>query len=326
MSLFSLLTRNQDAEGLTGIGFHDDGISYAHIQKDKASQVLLDSCEFAPLEADENHEDLLNRLVSKRLLKRSPCVCVMPPDSYSLMQVEAPDVQPEELRAAVRWRIKDIIDFHIDDAVIDVFDIPGQTGRGGTKVMYVVAARSSEVQRQVDLLDNAGLTINAIDINELALRNIVARMPQDIDGVALLSFTRNSGLISLLHQGTLYLTRNIPVGSDRLRQAFAANEGNTSTPENPLTELLDRIVLEVQRSLDYYESHFSTHPMQHIVLAPMEQEVPGMTEYFSREFPLPFTLMDFAQFMDSTSIIPAAVQARCSATVGAALRQEDRKL
>jgi len=229
MSLLSLLARDQNGEGLIGIGFHDDGISLAHIKRDKASHVLLDICEFAPLEADEDHETLLGRLISKHSIKKSPCVCVMSSDSYSLLQVEAPDVQPEELRAAVRWRVKDIIDFHIDDAVIDVFEIPGQKGRGGSRMMYVVAARTSEIQRQVDLLDNAGLMIQAIDINELALRNIVAKMAEDVDGVALISFTRTSGLISLLHQGTLYLTRSIPIGSDMLR-THASKEENGSMP------------------------------------------------------------------------------------------------
>ena len=322
MSLLSLLARDRSGEGLTGIGFHDDGISLARVQRDKASHVLLDVCEFAPLEAGEDHGTLLDDLISKHSMKKCSCVCVMSPDTYSLLQVEAPDVQPAELRAAVRWRIKDIIDFHIDDAVIDVFDIPGQSGRGGAKVMYVVAARASEIQRQVDLLNDAGLAIQAIDINELSLRNVVARMPQDVDGVALISFTRTSGLISLLHQGALYLTRSIPIGSDMLRQAYASSQqGSTS-----LTDLFDRIVLEVQRSLDYYDSHFSSPPMKHIVIAPMEQEISGMTAYLSEEFPLPLTVMDFAEFMDCTDIIPPAVQARCCATVGAALRQEDRAL
>ena len=40
--------------------------------------------------------------------------CVMPLGSYNLLQIEAPKVPPEELRSAVRWRVKDLIDFPID--------------------------------------------------------------------------------------------------------------------------------------------------------------------------------------------------------------------
>ncbi len=46
-----------------------------------------------------------------------------------------------ELRAAVRWRIKDLIDFHIDDAVIDVFEMPAHARGGPNRMMYAVKAR-----------------------------------------------------------------------------------------------------------------------------------------------------------------------------------------
>lgn len=360
MSLFSLLPSKNKAEGLTGISFHPDGISYAHVKKDKAGQVLLDTCEFAPLEENEGYESLLHRLIKEHHAKKSQFVCVMPPDSYSLFQVEAPDVPPDELRAAVRWGIKDIIDFHIDDAVIDVFDIPEQIGQEGSNMMYVVAARANEIQQQVNILHEAGLTIQAIDINELALRNIVLEMKQGVDGIVLISLSRTSGEISLLHKGNLYLSRSIQIGSDQLREAYDADSANTSNTNTPapgasLTDLLDRqvemgpdelrraydmdstgapsagpalknlldnIALELQYSMDYYESHYSAPPMQNIVVAPMEQEIPGMAEYLSSEFRLPLEFMNLCEFLDCPDIIPPDVQARCSAAVGVALRQE----
>lgn len=316
MSLFSLLNRKNKNGGLTGISFHEDGIALAHVQRDRASQVVLNVCEFAPLGPDEEYGALLEKLTDQHDLEKIPCVSVMQPEAYTLLHVEAPDVQPEELRAAVRWRIKDLIDFHIDDAIIDVFDIESQRARGGSRMMYVVAARASEIQKQVDLLNDAGLTIEAIDIVELTLRNLTAQMPQDIEGNVLVAFDRSSAVISLTQQATLYMFRRIPVGSDQLRASTGSD----------VTELLDRVVLEVQRSLDYYESHFTSPPIRHITLAPMEQEVPGMAEYLDKELPIPVSVMDFNGFLDCPDIIPRAVQARCSSAVGAALRMEEHSL
>jgi len=316
MSLLSLLSKRSNNGGLTGISFHEDGIALAHVQRDRANQAVLNVCEFVPLESDGGYDDLLERIIDQHDLNRVPCVSVMQPGAYTLLHVEAPDVQPEELRAAVRWRIKDQIDFHIDDAIIDVFDIESQRARGGSRMMYVVAARASEIQKQVDLLNDAGLTIEAIDIAELALRNLTAQMPQDIEGNVLVAFDRESGAISLTQQATLYMFRRIPVGSDRLRSSTGTD----------VTDLLDRVVLEIQRSLDYYESHFTSPPIRHITLAPMEQEIPGMVEYLEKELPLSVSVMDFNSFLDCPDIIPQAVQARCSSAVGAALRMEERSL
>ena len=52
---------------------------------------------------------------------------------------------PAELRAAMRWRLKDSIDFRVEDAVIDVFDVPDQNRGGHGRMMYAVAARRSAV-------------------------------------------------------------------------------------------------------------------------------------------------------------------------------------
>jgi MSHA biogenesis protein MshI len=284
----------------------------------------------------------------------------MPPETYTLLQVEAPDVPPSELQAAVRWGIKDIIDFHIDDAVIDVFQIPQQASQEGIRMLYAVAARATEIQRQVDMLYEAGVTIQAIDINELALRNIVMQMKRNIQGIVVISFTRTSGLISLLHQGDLYLNRNIQIGCDQLREAYNSDKNpvapsssgrslddlldrqmdidpeelrNAYDPDATgsalvgpaLAGLLDNIALELQYSLDYYESHFAASSMEQVVIAPLEQEIPGMREYLAKEFRLPLTFMDFCEFLECTDIIPFDVQARCTATVGVALRQEGMK-
>ena len=46
-------------------------------------------------------------------------------------------------------------------------------------------------------------------------------------------------------------------------------------------QAMDAIVLEVQRSLDYYESHFGQPPINSLVIAPLQQNVPGLVDYFA---------------------------------------------
>jgi len=61
------------------------------------------------------------------------CAALLKPGEYQLLLVEAPNVPKDELKSAIRWRIKDMIDYHIDDATVDVLDIPeliGLTGNG----------------------------------------------------------------------------------------------------------------------------------------------------------------------------------------------------
>lgn len=326
MLLSSIFPGKGKASPVSGISFHDDGVALACIQRDKSGHVVMDTCEFLPLEPGKTHEQVLDELVKKHRIGKSRCVFLMLPGSYTLLHMEAPGVPADELRLAVKWRIKDLIDFHVDDAVLDVFDIPGQSERGRQKMMYVVVAKSDLIQQYVDYMHAAGLQIEAIDITELAMRNLVSGTPQDAEGAVLLDFGRHSGMISLTRDSMLYLSREIPIGMDHLRQAAGAVKSGNGSMSQELHDLLARISLEIQRSLDYHDSHSVSSPMRHILIAPMEQEVPGLAEFLGDEFRMPVAMLDLNQIVDSPHIVPGEVQSRCCATIGAALRKETATL
>lgn len=250
----------------------------------------------------------------------------------NLLLVEAPEVDPTELKAAVRWRIKDLIDFHVDDAVIDVFDIEGQRGR--TKMMYVVVARIATVQEHINLLESVDVNLSVIDIAELAQRNIAALLPEDQNGVALLHLTPRGGLLTLTRQGSLFLARNLEFGTDQLAAELpAAREESEFTldtedegPSPGLTRLMDSIVLEVQRSLDYFESHFGLPPASGLVLAPMTQTIPGLAGYLGGNLGLPVRMLDLNTVLECEQTLSDELQALCLPAIGAALRVEERVL
>lgn len=49
---------------------------------------------------------------------------LLAPGEYQMLLVDAPNVPANELKTAVRWKIKDGLSFHIDDATVDVLQIP----------------------------------------------------------------------------------------------------------------------------------------------------------------------------------------------------------
>lgn len=271
---------------------------------------LLSAFDFHPWPADENQEKTLARIATNYGLKRAACTVVLDQTEYSLLLTEAPDVPVEELRAAMRWRVKDLIDFHINDATLDVFDVPGERVAGRTRQMYVVAARSAVIQKRADLLDAANINLQVIDIIELAQRNLAGLLPEDVRGVALLSFTAGAGLLTITKQGELYLSRNLDIGLDVLTQS-----------EDPHA-YFDRIVLEIQRSLDYYDSHFRQPPLASLVLTPMPRPVPGLEEHLRANLSMNVSIMDLTQLMDFRSEFDPTARARCLTTIAAALRRE----
>src|SRR5690606_22278726 len=200
---------------------------------------------------------------------------------------EAPDVRPEELRAAVRWRIKDRLDFHLDDAVIDVFEIPDQRHANRNRMMYAVAARIRTVNERALLAENAGLSVEVVDIPEMAVRNPAALLPHEAQGLAMLHLETSSGIVTVSRGGVPYLARRLYHGL----QDFESGRAQERT---------EAVLLEVQRSLDYYDSHFSHGPVAAVALTPPTAATP-LADYLPSQLDVPVLtpamqeLFEFAQ-------------------------------
>lgn len=314
MATLKLFRKRLTENVLVALGLVPGGVGCARVVREEGRPPVLEACGFASLEDLRELPDGVRTLVREHHLDTASCAWLLSPEDYSLLLVDAPDVPPEELRAAMRWRVKDLIDFHVDDAVLDVFDIPGHKGVGGNRKMYVVVTRSPLVRQRIDMLEGEGLALSVIDIQELALRNVAELLPEDVAGQALIHMTRDNGEILLTRQSTLHLARHFPFGTDRLVSGM-------DTPG-----ALDPLVIEVQRSLDYYDSHYSDAPIGNLVLAPTPEPVPGMPTYLAEQLGLQARSLDLAGVIDTPRDLSREDQARCLPLVGAALREEERIL
>jgi MSHA biogenesis protein MshI len=169
-----------------------------------------------------------------------------------------------ELNDAVRWKLRDVLNFPVTDAVIDTIEVPQSPVRTQSKMILAVAARNNAIQRITDLVAPRAAGFDVIDVPELCLRNLSVMLPQDAKGVALLAFGEGFAQLVLTRQGVLYLTRRIELRSPT-EMSFAAN-GDKSLPGSGIDAAA--LALELQRSLDYYESFFDQAPIGTLVLAP----------------------------------------------------------
>ncbi|HHH42621.1 MAG TPA: agglutinin biogenesis protein MshI, partial [Gammaproteobacteria bacterium] len=208
------------------------GISTATVRRERSGRAILEQCRFYPPVPGQDNTAQLKKVIAGQGLDKHGCSTLLPPGDYQLLMVEAPEVPAAELKAAIRWRIRDLIDFHVDDAVLDVFDVPPSGARAVQEHLYVVVARTETVREQIGRLEQAGAALHTIDIPELALRNIAAQLPQDSNGQASLYFGQDHGLITLTRDATLYLARSMDIGYRQLQETPA---------------LADRLALELQR-------------------------------------------------------------------------------
>jgi MSHA biogenesis protein MshI len=318
--MFSLMGKNTK-KSVAAIVPSEQGIAVATVVNG-AEKPRLTLCDFSPWQEGGEHDKQLAQKAKQFSLAKHDCTTVMDLGEYSVLSVDAPDVPPIELRAAVRWQVKDLIDFHIDDAVIDVFDAPPSGASGQQDKLYVVASRTSTVREHVDQLQDAEVNLSTIDIPELVLRNITSLLPENEAGVAMVYLTRERGLVVIARQSSLYFARNLEIGYEYLNQGMSDGEG-LGLEGNAA---FDQLVLEIQRSLDYYDRYFSQPTVAGLVLAPTEEPIPGLSEYLSSALGLSTRHLDLGDIVDFDTPLSEAQQAHCLPAIGAALRQEPTAL
>lgn len=247
---------------------------------------------------------------------KSACTTLLGQGEYQLIQTDGIEAEGEERRNAMRWKIKDMVDFPVDNATLDVIDIrfEGAAASRGRQCFVAVSNNAVLAPRILDFQD-ARIDLDVIDIPELAQRNVAALFEQENRGLALLNFGCDGGLLSFSFRGELYVVRRIEISLEQLEQA----------DEMRRTELFDRIALEVQRSVDNFERMYNFITLSRLI-SPDLPTVPGMLDYLRGYLSLPVAAMDLAEVMDFPDLPELhnpRRQAECLLTIGAALRTED---
>ena len=234
---------------------------------------------------------------------------------YQILTLDAPNVPPDELKTAVRWRLKDMIDFPAADATVDVIDIPAdKNGPGRAQSLFAVAARNTAVAQRQALYGESKIALSVIDIPEMAQRNIAGLMETPGRGLAMLSFDGEGGLLTVTFDGELYLARRIDVTVAQL----------ADTSDTQRQQYYDRITLELQRSFDHFDRQFHFISVARLVLAPTGSD--GLHAYLADNLYMPVEALDLTALLDFSRVpdlLSAAGQARFFLALGAALRQEE---
>lgn len=329
--MFTFFKKKKRAQGVSAVVLSAEGITHACIIRHTGQPPTLQSFQHTAIENNAEASYLLKQFIQQNNLEHKLITTSLLIADSNLVMLEKPDVADNELRQAVRWRIKDSLSFDVNDAIVDVFEIPGQKERGRTPLVYVTSAEKDFLKRRIHPLEENGLEVDSIDIAELGMRNIAALLPEDEQGVALLKLDATRGLITLTQDSSLYLARNIDVGFGSLSSNTNSILGEISNEAGGLSleegmspdqqRSLDAIVLEVQRSLDYYESHFAKPSIKSLVIAPLPYEIPGMINYLVSALGLQVRLLDLNEVLDTQNPISEELQANSFFAIAAALRE-----
>ncbi len=295
--------RRRSEQGLTAYLRLPGRIAYARVDRRVAVPRLL-AAGVVAVKGDNWNEALA------RLHGRGPVSLVLNPADYRLRLLDAPNVPADELKSAVRWQIQDMLDFHADDGTVDVLEVPHPEHVSHARQIFAVAAKNSLLAEEAVLATNAGLNLTIIDIMETAQRNLAARLETAGRALAAFSFIETGALLTLTLDGELCMARTLGVNP-----ALLESEG--------LDSVLERLTLEIQRSLDHFDRQFGGIPVDRLLLAPMDK-ADSLRVGLAGNLALPVEVLNLADVLDIAAFPEAtSLPSPCFHAIGAALRMEE---
>ncbi len=303
MALFSAAQKDSQI----GVDFLPGGVAVAQVQTGKKSPGRILRSEFVAAAGQDAQVDALKAWVQDNSLQKTPCVCLIAADDCDVYQVEKPEVEAVEMIQAVSWKIKDLINYDVSHAVVDSYPMP-ESSKNKQQQVGVVAAREAVVRKYIDSIKTSALTLTALDIHELVRVNLPAVQNSSEHGLAALTLNRTSGLLSVYHDTDLYISREFMIGIDQLGLATSEDES-----------VFDALLLELQRSLDYFESFYGMGSVTNLRIFPQLKATEKMAMYLQNLSNFDIEFIGFAGDDDLPGLEPQCFHAYCAALRGVSL-------
>jgi len=143
-----------------------------------------------------------------------------------IKKIQVDRMKESDAFEVVRWEAQQHVPFDIEGVELD-FQILDPDGEGLQMDVLLVAAKRDLVEDKVQLLAQAGLDAGIVDVDAFALHNAFElNYPDAMQGVvALLNVGHEVTNVNLLLNGIPLLTRDLSVGTRKLREDLQRERG-----------------------------------------------------------------------------------------------------
>jgi MSHA biogenesis protein MshI len=299
--------------GWTAVAIEPDGLYGVTVlaPKESGGKPCVIKCGFIP--GGTINVDSLTALSKLISVDDCPWTLSLGRKAYNILVVPEPTVQPSELEQSIRWSIENMIDYPSAEASLAVMRIPtSQQLPNKQSYLYVAVAKKSLIESYNATFLKAGIDLQAIDVRETAQRNIAALAEKAGKGLGLLSVGKQGVQFIITCNGSLYLDRFI-------EESLLTNSSNDP---DFIAHACERIMQQVQRSLDFVSRTLTFIEIDRVLVAPMRDKVDSFST-ITQHLQVPIENLDISSIFDISSI-PELSQQENQAdyffSLGAALR------
>lgn len=305
------------AEGWSAVDCQG-GLFGVSVRRREGLQHKIQVLQHAALPGEPVTSDNLGRFKPKIETAGFDWVSILGRSDYQMLVVDKTTVSENEMEKSLRWSISPLIDYPPDKANISWIDIPVPGEHSNrTPQVYVIASRRDCIHANLSLFEHAHIDLSAIDIRETAQRNISAALetviPGSASGLCLVHAEPGGVQVTVTHNGELYMERYI-------RESVLDNQTDTDGAAD--THQLDRIALEIQRSINLVQRNYSFLSVDRIFVTPMQKDI-GLADHLGSRLGAKVENVDLGLIFDwpkGSDLVRPEIQALHFNALGAALR------
>lgn len=292
--------------------------------------------------------DAVRSLLDSAGIRGRDVALSLPGSAVVAREITMPRMSPRELAGSISWEAEQHIPFDLRDVNLDYQVVEHATGAGrkGTMVVLLVAAKKRTVTEYVAAITRAGCTPAVVDVAAFALQNAHA-LHGDSNGarfVALLNAGASTINVNIVCDGRSVFTRDIAAGgnaytdalrsgravsfeeAERLKMTGGRGDADIEELEPALREVTDRLLLEVEKTFDFFAAGSASGPIGRIVLSGGVSRGLGFAAAMARRFDAPVERFDpfqdmSVEGMSATGGKLADVAATAGVATGLALRR-----
>jgi len=238
-----------------GVCLSSSDMVAARVRRDPDGSYAIERVVAAQLKTQRD-DQAVAQLIGTGILRNAQVMLVLGSENYSTYPLPCPSVPSAEVREALRWKLREVLPYGPEDAVIDFVQL-ARADSSAAETLFAVAAPRRSVAHAVAPFDAAGIEVQAVDIAEMAQRNVLEQLPGAEAGRALLGLDAKSALLTVVEQDVLCFARRI-----QIPRSLA-----TEDEEDP-EHVAVRIATQVQRSLEVVERQSGLAPIRTVWIGP----------------------------------------------------------
>jgi type IV pilus assembly protein PilM len=223
------------------------------------------------------------------------------PESQSFLRViEVPEMSDDEVDEAIQWEVAQHIPFGLENVYIDWQPVGyGHDTSGNRKEVLVGAAQKQVVDPLINLLNDLGLDVAALELESQAIvRALISAELRKHQGLLVVDLGGSVTNVVIHDHGAMRFTASLQGGAGKLTSVLSAEERNVLSlprkkdlPTDMAKRVADKLrsgqeelVMEIVGVVEFYNSLDVKHGVREIILTGGGSNFPGLDGVFLRYF------------------------------------------